>query len=247
MTLMRKLILAVAGLCMLAAVCVTGLTTPARVLARKQATPLGSTRADLAPDKGKFQILLNGQRVGTEEFEISRAANAWSEVDSTTLHVPGTGETKTTGHLQLAADGTPLHYRWTSQSAKKTSGGVDFTNGKAKTTIDLGGKAPFTQDFIFPSSRVAVLDNNLYGQYEILAKLYDWKAGGKQTFPVLIPQDMTPGSISVQSIGSKRVENSDYDALRVDSPDLEIFLYLDSHHRLMRLEVPNSHVTIERE
>lgn len=247
MRVMRRLIAVLPVLCLLVVVCAAGLTAFARVPDPKQAAAPGPSQADLAPDKAKFQILLNGQPVGTEEFEISPAENAWSERDSTTLHVPGSGETKTTGQLRVGADGAPLHYRWTSQSNKKASGSVDFTNGTAKTAIDLGGKAPFTQDFMFPSPRVAVLDNNLYGQYEILAKLYDWKTGGKQVFPVLIPQDMTPGSISVQAIGSKRVENSDYETLRVNSPDLEIFLYLDSAHRLMRLEVPGSKVTVERE
>ena len=92
-----------------------------------------------------------------------------------------------------------------------------------------------------------MLDNNLYYQYAVLAQMYDWKAGGKQTFPVLIPQDMTPGSISVESIGPQQVENATYEALRVSSTDLEILLYLDANHRMVRLDVPSSKVTIERE
>jgi hypothetical protein len=58
---------------------------------------------------------------------------------------------------------------------------------------------------------------------------------------------MTPGSISVESIGPQQVETAKYETLRVSSPDLEILLYLDAGHRLMRVEVPSSKATIERE
>ena len=58
---------------------------------------------------------------------------------------------------------------------------------------------------------------------------------------------MTPGSISVESLGPQQVENAKYETLRVSSPDLEILLYLDASHRMMRLEVPSSKVIIVRE
>jgi len=103
------------------------------------------------------------------------------------------------------------------------------------------------KDFVFNSPIVAVLDNNLYFQFGVLARVYDWKAGGKQTFPVLIPQDMVPGSISVEALGQQQAGNEKYEALRVSSPDLEIMVYLDGKHRMMRMDVPSSKVTIERE
>ncbi len=173
----------------------------------------------LTPDKGKFRILLEGRVVGSEEFEISLSGATWMARGSTTAHAPGGGDVKASGQLTLAPDGAPIHYDWTAQTQKKT----------------------------FPSPRIAVLDNNLYYQYAVLAQLYDWKAGGKQVFPVLIPQDMTPGSISVESIGPQQIESAKYETLRVSSPDLEILLYLDAGRRLMRVDVPSSKATIERE
>ena len=200
-----------------------------------------------APDKGKFRILLEGHEVGNEEFEISPSGVNWVARGSTTAHTPDGGDYKATGQLMLSPDGTPLHYDWTAQTKKKGSGAVDFVDGTAKSAIDLGAKTPFLQNFTFPSPRIAVLDNNLYYQYAVLAHMYDWKASGKQVFPVLIPQDMTPGSISVESIGPQQVESAKYETLRVSSPDLEILLYLDAGHRLMRVDVPASKATIERE
>ena len=210
------------------------------------ASPAGAPSV-FSSDKGKFRITINGQPVGSEDFEISPSGDAWIEHSSMSAHVPGGGDLKATGQLRLSADGTPIRYDWSAEAQKKATGTVDFVSGTAKCSADLGGALPLRKDFKFTSPRVAVLDNNLYYQFGILARLYDWKAGGKQTFPVLIPQDMVPGSISVESLGPQQAGNGKYEAVRVSSPDLEIMIYLDANHRMMRLEVPSSNVTIERE
>jgi hypothetical protein len=245
---MRRLVRRVFPLCLVAGVAAMGATQPPQVSARKdKAANISAPRAVLAPDKGKFRIVMDGQVVGSEEFEISPSGETWMARGSTTAHATAGGDIKATGQLKLAADGTPIRYDWSAQAQKKASGGVDFANGTAKSAIGLSGAAPVTRDFTFLSPRIAVLDNNLYYQYSVLAQIYDWKTGGKQDFPVLIPQDMTPGSISVESLGQQQVEATKYETLRVSSPDLEILLYLDANHRMMRLDVPSSKVMIVRE
>jgi hypothetical protein len=199
------------------------------------------------PDKGKFRIVLDGNVVGSEDFEISPSGETWMARGSTTAHVPGGTDIKATGVLKLSPDGAPMHYEWSAQLQKKATGTVDFANSTAKCSIDLGPPAPIRKEFTFTSPRVAVLDNNLYYQYDVLAQVYDWKAGGKQEFPVLIPQDMTPGTISVESNGPQQVDNVTYESLRVNSTDLEILIYVDASHRMVRLDVPSSKVTIKRE
>jgi len=198
-------------------------------------------------DKGKLRITINGQAVGSEDFEITASGEAWIERSSMSAHVPGGGEIKAAGQLKLSADGAPIRYDWSAEALKKATGSVDFVSGTAKCSADLGGASPLRKDFVFTSPRIAVLDNNLYYQFGVLARLYDWKAGGNQTFPVVIPQDMVPGTISVESLGSQQAGNGKYEAVRVSSPDLEIMVYVDGNHRMMRLEVPSSNVTIERE
>ena len=198
-------------------------------------------------DKGKLRITIDGQPIGSEDFEISQSGDAWIERSSMSARVPSGGETKAKGELKLSADGTPIRYDWSAEAQKKATGAVDFFNGTAKCSADFGGASPLRKDFTFTSPRVAVLDNNLYYQFGVLARMYDWKAGGKQTFPVLIPQDMIPGNISVESLGQQQSGNAKYEAVRVSSPDLEIMVFLDANHHMMRLEVPSSNVIIERE
>jgi hypothetical protein len=92
-----------------------------------------------------------------------------------------------------------------------------------------------------------VLDNNLYDQYAILAHLYDWNAKGTQKFPVIIPQDVTPGMITVDSEGRKSAEGGEFDALRVSTSDLQVELFFDAKHHLARIEVPSAKVVIVRQ
>jgi hypothetical protein len=219
-----------------------------RVPAQKEnSAKAAATAAVLTPDKGKFRIVLDGQVIGNEEFEISHSGETWMARGSTTAHAPGGTDIKATGQLKLSADGSPLRYEWSAEAQKKATGSVDFESGMAKCSASLGAASPLMKDFKFETPRIAVLDNNLYHQYAILARIYDWTAGGKQTFPVVIPQDLTPGSISVESIGPQQVEKANYEGMRVSSTDLEILLYLDANHHLVRLEVPSSKVIIQRE
>ena len=200
----------------------------------------------LVPDKGAFRILLDGAEVGTETFETAASGNSWIVRSETVVRVPGAPETRSSGELRISADGTPLSYKWSAQAEKKTSGAVEFDQGTAKTFIDLGGKDPYQEDFVFPVPRVAVLDNNLHHQYALLALLYNWNVKGQQTFPVLIPQDMTPGSVSLESLGPKTIEAARFEALRVNTADAEILVYFDPQRRLMRLEVPAANVAVVR-
>lgn len=199
-------------------------------------------------DKGRFRILQQGNEVGSEDFSLQPSGNGWVMEDQTVIRASGSAEMRTSGQLRMLADGTPQRYTWSAQSDKKASGTVDFDSGTAKTSVDVSGaKQPVHQDFKFASPRVAVLDNNLYDQYAVLGRLYDWDAKGTQKFPVLIPQDATPGSIDVEALGEKDVEGTNLQVLRVRSTDLEIQLYFDAKLHLIRLEVPAASVVIARQ
>lgn len=203
--------------------------------------------ASMAADKGKLRILLDGQQVGSEEFEISPLAGVWVASGTTEIQAPGSKPTHVASTFRLQSDGVPQKYEWSAQGEKKASGSVTFQGGVATVQLDLGGTKPFDEEHTFGSPLIAVLDNNLYHHYAILARLYDWKKKGKQTFPVLIPQDITPGTVEVDSTGKETVAGASYETLKLTTPDLEVTLYVDASHRLMRLVVPASKVAVVRE
>jgi len=214
--------------------------------AQKQGTASPGA-AVFIPDRGKLTIQLDGQSVGHEEFEIAPSGAGWLAKGTADIKPPEGAATKVTGTLTLRSDGAPLSYDWTSHAEKTNGAHVVFVNGVAKITLEMQGARPFEQDLSFNTPIIAVLDNNLYHQYAILARMYDWAKRGAQSFPVLIPQELTPGSITVESTGSASADGKSYEGLKVTTVDLEIRLLLDNNHRLMRLEVPAAKVSVIRE
>jgi hypothetical protein len=200
----------------------------------------------LQPDKGKFSVLLDVKKVCQEEFEIA-SSGAGCLARGITIIKSEIGETKVTGNLTLQPDGSPIAYDWTSQTDKSNSAHIIFANGIAKITLEMQGTRPYEQSLTFGVPLVAVLDNNLYHQYAVLARVYDWNKRGAQQLPVLIPQDMTPGTITLEATGSATSGGKTYEGLRVTTSDLEIDLLLDANHKLMRIEVPSAKVSVVRD
>ncbi len=200
-----------------------------------------------AQDKGKLTIKLDGQTVGHEDFEIAPSGAGWRAKGTADIKPPQGAASRISGTLTLQSDGAPISYEWSAQAEKTNGAHIIFANGTAKITLEMQGARPFEQTLSFNTPLVAVLDNNLYHQYAVLARVYDWSKKGAQSFPVLIPQELTPGTITVESTGSASADGKSYEGLKVTTSDLEILLLLDNSHRLMRLEVPAAKVSVTRE
>jgi hypothetical protein len=201
----------------------------------------------LAADKGRFRILANGQPLGTEEFEIRPNGDHWLAQGTTDVKPAQGAATRVNSRLTLQPDGAPLSYYWSTEGAKKASADISFQGNVATIVLRVEGAKPFTQQFTFSSPQIVVLDNNAYNQYAVLARLYDRAKMGTQTFSVLVPQELTPGSVTVDSLGEITAGNGKFEELRVRTADLEVDLYLDSSHRLMRLVAPASNAEVVRE
>ena len=61
--------------------------------------PIPADASVFSADKGKLRILINGQPVGSEDFEISQSGGGWIERSSTSAHAPGGADIKATGQL----------------------------------------------------------------------------------------------------------------------------------------------------
>jgi hypothetical protein len=211
----------------------------------KVAQGKGGTGSVFEPEKGRFRIEVNGQQVGKEDFEIAPNNGKWIARGTTDAQT-AKGTMHVTGTLELQPDGTPIRYEWSTQGAKKASAGVTFAGPTATIELHLENARPFTQQFTFSSPRIAVLDNNLNYQYAVLAKIYDWTKKGAQTFSVLVPQELTPGSATVESLGKQDSGGKSLEELRVKTEDNEIDLFLDGSH-LVRILVPSANAEIIRE
>ncbi len=209
------------------------------------AAPPPASAPVFVADKGKFRIMVSGQPVGKEEFEIGPSGSNWMAHGTSEIQSPQ-GSSRVNGTLELTSDGTPVRYQWSTEGGKKASAVVSFNGPKADIELRLEGARPYSQQFTFSSPHVVVLDNNLYHQYAILGRLYDWDKKGAQTFSVLVPQEITPGSITVESLGKQNVAGTQLDELRIKTEDNEIGAFFDGP-KLMRLIAPAANAEIIRE
>jgi len=205
----------------------------------------------LVEDQGTLQIQVDGQPAGSEEFEIrDSGGGAWTARGSTEVTGDNGTKAKVTGKLTLAQDGSPVRYEWSATSPRKAAAAVEFNGTEAKMELKVeGASTPYAQEFHFQAPPVVILDNNMYHQYEILARLYDWEHKDPKTFSVLVPQELTPGSVTAEYGGGQVMDGRKMDVLRVRSSDLEIDLYCDpaQQERVMRIEVPASKAVITRQ
>jgi hypothetical protein len=204
----------------------------------------GSASAFVA-DKGKFRIMVSGKQVGKEEFEIGPSGNDWVAHGTSEIQSPQ-GSSRVNGTLNLKPDGLPVRYEWSAEGAKKASSVIVFNGVEANVELHVEGARPYTQQFTFNSPRIVVLDNNLYHQYAVLLRLYDWDKKGVQSFSVLVPQEITPGSITVESLGKQDIGGASLEELRVKTEDNEIDAFFDGP-KLMRLLAPSANAEIIRE
>jgi len=216
------------------------------VAAARSARP--NVSSGFTPDKGAFKILVNGKEMGEEKFDIgpNGGTGNWTAHGVSQITAPDGTKTIVTGTLEFRADGTPVRYEWSTQSAKKAAATITFNGPVASIELHIGDARPFTQQLTFSSPQIVILDNNLYYQYAVLAHLYDWQKKGPQTFSVLVPQEATPGNITVESLGSQNVDGKKLDELSVKSEDLEVDVYLDGP-RVVRIVVPSANGEIVRE
>jgi len=200
-------------------------------------------------DKGTFKILVNGQQAGKEDFDIGPngpGGNDWVAHGTSEIAASDGDKTSVTGTLEFRADGTPVRYEWSTEGAKKAAATITFNGPVASIELRIPGARPFTQQLTFSSPLIVILDNNLYDQYAVLAHIYDWNAKGPQTFPVLVPQENTPGTITVDSLGSQDVDGKKLDELTVKTEDLEVDVYLDGP-RVVRIVAPTANAEIVRQ
>ena len=217
---------------------------------QKAKTKQAAAEGVLVEDQGTLEIKVDGQPAGSEEFEIRESGGAWTARGSAEIAGENGTKAKVTGKLTLAPDGSPIRYEWTSTSPRKAAAAVEFNGMEAKMELKLeGATSPYAQEFHFQAPPVVILDNNMYHQYEILARLYDWEHKEPRTYSVLVPQELTPGSVTAQYGGEQVMDGQKMDLLRVRSADLEVDLYCDpaQQERVMRLEVPAAKAVITRQ
>lgn len=200
-------------------------------------------------DHGTFIVALNGERVGTERFEIhARDAQVEARAE-TTLTVNGT-RFETSSNFTLNAGLNPLTYRWNQTAPQRSSLQIDFGSGGVRARYNTVRGRRDTRQFDLPSDSI-ILDDNAVYQYEIAIMRYNRTSGGTQTFHALIPQEGLPGIITLASVGTEAIaignkqESCRHLILTTDMARVD--LWVDPEQHLQKMEIAASSLIAMRE
>ena len=202
------------------------------------AVPLGGAPPE---PPGQLRILVDGQSIGRERYQITRTATEIQARSEVELEVGGQ-KIRQTSSLRLGADLSPRSYEWKMESPGAAWVRLEFEGAVATLRYPLPDGTEDQRVFEFETPRVALLDNNIFHHYLLLAEFYDYKAGGVQTVKVFIPQALQPGEARLELRG---VETLEVDGrpqpvrlLAITTEDNEVLLWVTESGRFVRLRAP---------
>ena len=176
-------------------------------------------------EHGRFNIVKDGLKIGTDEFTISRHEANYVLESKTTV-----GDTTTSSRMEFTDKFAPVSYEATS------AGGtirvkVDSPVSELQSVVN--GETS-SADFRFPEKGV-ILDNNFFDHYLIL--MYRVLAG-ENKFLVFVPQDRSVGNATVRSAGPRT-----YD---LEIGEVHMQAMVDADGTMTKLTVPAAKVVVER-
>jgi hypothetical protein len=181
--------------------------------------------APVKTEHGRFDIVKDGQKLGTDEFTIGRHESNYVLDSKITI-----GDTTISSRMELTDKLTVVSYEATSAGGKIRVK-VDSPISELQSVVN--GETS-SADFRFPEKGV-ILDNNFFDHYMIL--MYRVQAG-ENKFAVFVPQDRSVGSVTVRNTGPRTYE--------VEAGDVHMQAMVDSDGTLTKLTVPAAKVVVER-
>jgi hypothetical protein len=227
----------------------TGLTVTAQNKKSGSAAPLLYS----GNESGTFRIYFGGAEIGQEKFQITESGSSVKASAETRLTIEREKEKVSfliRPVLEFSRFFEPVSYEIGQESGpNKTKARITFKGAKSDAVYESGKETEARQ--IDLQKDVLVLDDNVFHQYIILAKRYDFAKGGIQEFSAFVPQQFIAGGVSISDKGIEAVQvlnqNLKLQHLLVDTGELQISLWLDDRHNLRKLAVPKSGVEVIRE
>lgn len=197
--------------------------------------------------EGRLRILLNGQPVGSERYQIVRTATEIQARSEVELKVGDQGLRQTT-KLLLSADLAPRSYEWRIEKPKESWIRMEFEGTAGTITYPREDGKSEQQVYEFGTTRVALVDNNVFHHFLLLAELYDFAAGGPQKIKVFIPQAVQPGEVTVELQGVETLptggDSQPVRQLSITTEDNQVLLWVTEAGAFVRLRVPLANVEV---
>jgi hypothetical protein len=181
--------------------------------------------APVKVEHGRFDIIKDGRKIGTDDFTISRHDSNYVLESKTTI-----GEVVISSRMELSDKLVPVSYEVSSADGKiRVNVGAPLSELQTVVKGDTS-----SVDFRFPEGGV-ILDNNIFDHYLLLM----YRAHTGQTnFSVFVPQDRRVGTATVRSSGQRS-----YD---LEIGDVKMEATVDADGSLVKLTVPASKVVVQR-
>lgn len=202
-------------------------------------------------EKGAFNIYVEEQLKGTEEFDVEPVGNqfvARGKIQLTITRDEKPVQYVIDTELVLKPNFDPIRYNMTQKfEGNASSIKMTFQEGKATAEFTTGSGIERRDYQLAPD--VALLDDNIFHQYALLAQRYDYEKGGLQEFSAFIPQESIGGVLHIIYKGDEKIDVGGKSVavqhLLVDTNDLKLDLYVEGlRHHLVKMEVPSSKVAV---
>lgn len=189
-------------------------------------------------ESGTFRILLHGQPIGTESWALRTSGDGLSSQSQIHYQSPS-GTVEQTATLRLGPQMNLIHYQWRQSSAR-----VDVEWEQDHLSTHYRDEKGHGKDYAFyMPATTAILDDNFYFFWQLLADRYDRAKGGVQNFRVFVPHTGDPGTVRLEARPSQTPGVFLLQA-QTDEATIEISL---KGSQLERLEMPSAGLTVVRE
>ncbi len=197
-------------------------------------------------DEGVFVISLAGRPVGTERFKIHSSLGKVEARGEIRLNLEKNGKTvgvQSFPDLVLDPQLRPVTYTWNQKGPQSSRLDVDFSGKLAKVRYETISGIEDNRDFALPPD-VMVLDDNVVHHYQLIIARYQALGGGKQTFPVFVPQEALPSLLTVEDMGNAATDIAGVTAnlrhLVITTDVTHVDLWVDDQQHLERVSVPEA-------
>ncbi len=207
-------------------------------------------KSPVAADNGVFTILSKNRQIGTEKFKITPQANGLEAIGEIQVDMPGSPRVTEDCTLKLDEHLQPASYFREQRAPKKGTLTAQFSaQGSKLTTKTAAGTEE--RIFILPDNHLAVLDTNFFHHYALLLRQYDGSHPGPQHLNVFIPQEATPGTISLelkgkesQTVGKAARELNHFQAI---TDQIKIEIWAGPEGEIYRISIPEANLEVVRQ
>jgi len=206
-------------------------------------------------DAGSFGIFQRGHRVATETFRVEQRP----EYSTTTSELKLTDGTGQSSELQLWSNGNLRKYMWRATAPEKAESVLEPGDQVLTQRVRMGSEKPQQIPYILPASTI-VLDDYFFVHRELLTWRY--LASGcvsgeskcqllKAQLGIIVPRQHTPGTVTMEYVGREQVvvrgTQQELNRFNLKSEDQNWQLWLDDHHKLVRILITSENTEVVRD